>query len=301
MAQQAAAEGQPEAESGGSAEATLQEAARYFQAGMEAFRRRAFREAIRSFRLAAERVPSADIWYNIARAHEELGEYEEAIDSYRRYLREKVDPPDRTQVEEHIRRLQEQAERIRALRQQAPSTGVVQVRSPVRGAKLFLDGRPSGLVPLPAPLALEQGTHTLELRAEGYVPLRVRFDVYPGGTTSVYADPWRPRRAHSVRGTPLWTWVAAGLGVASLGVASWFGLRALNARNEGDLVRARDEAARSDLSLGAALAFGTGALVLYFLERRAVRTRLEPGGLASGEEASGASTRLAVDEERQGR
>ncbi len=280
---------------GGGAEAVLREAAAHFQRGMEAFARRAFREAIRAFRLAAERVPSADLWYNIARAHEELGEYEEAVAHYRRYLREKVDPPDRARVEEHVRRLEEQAERLRVLRQRAPTTGVVQVRSSVRGAKLLVDGEPSGLTPLPAPLALERGEHELELRAEGYAPLRMRFTVYPGLTTGLYAEPWRPRRARSVRGSPLWTWVAAGLGVASLGVSGWFGLRALGARRDGDLSRAREEAFRSDVALGAALGFGLSAVVLYFVERRAVETRLEPGGLAGDVAARSGSSATAVD------
>ena len=256
-------------------EAALREAAEHYRAGMAAFRRRDFREAIRRFRLAAERVPSADLWFNIARAHEELGEYEQAIEQYRRYLREKVDPPDRAQVEAHIAALRKQLERLRAIRQRAPTTGVVQIRSNVRGARIELDGKPSGRTPLPVPLVLPAGSHELRLRAEGYVPFHARVGVYPGMTTGVYADLAPRTVARSVRGKPLWTWVAAGLAAVAAGTSAWFGLRALGRRRQGDLPAARSLAQRSDIALGTALGAALGATVLYFVETRAVDTRLE--------------------------
>ncbi len=293
--QAGASEASPAPAGGEAAGEALREAAEHYQAGMAAYRRRAFREAIRRFRLAADRVPSADLWFNIARAHEELGEYDQAIEHYRRYLREKVDPPDREQVERHVEALREQAERLRAIRQRAPTTGVVQVRSNVRGARIELDGEPSGRTPLPVPLVLPAGDHDLRLQADGYVPFQARVGVYPGVTTGVYADLVPRTVARSVRGTPLWTWVAAGLGVVAAGASAWLGVRALGLRNDGDLQGARDVAARSDLALGTALGLGLGAVVLYFVETRAVETRLEravprdvDGGRAGSSESGAA-------------
>ncbi len=70
-----------------------QRARERFQAGMEHFEAHRYRDAIHEFELAASLVPSADIWFNIARAWEELREFEPAIEYYQRYLRDRVDPP----------------------------------------------------------------------------------------------------------------------------------------------------------------------------------------------------------------
>src|SRR5690606_9604956 len=48
-----------------------QRAREHFMAGVEHFSAHRYREAIRAFSLAAQLVPSADLWFNIARAHEE--------------------------------------------------------------------------------------------------------------------------------------------------------------------------------------------------------------------------------------
>jgi len=65
-----------------------------------------FSEAIHSFQVAASLIPSADLWFNIARCHEQLArarnsaaDYEQAIAYYRRYLTDRVDPPDRAAIE----------------------------------------------------------------------------------------------------------------------------------------------------------------------------------------------------------
>ena len=74
-----------------------------FEQGFAHFEARRFREAIHSFQVAAQLVPSADLWFNIARAHEELGEWEQAIEHYRRYL-ELATPGaiDRDDVRRHL-------------------------------------------------------------------------------------------------------------------------------------------------------------------------------------------------------
>ncbi len=74
--------------------ATARKAQQHFEQGLHQFEAHHFREAIEEFELAANLVPSADLWFNIARAHEELNEYDEAIQYYQRYLRDRVDPPD---------------------------------------------------------------------------------------------------------------------------------------------------------------------------------------------------------------
>ena len=70
-----------------------------FQAGREHFQGHRYREAVRDFELAASLYPSAEISFNIALCYEQLQEYDAAIQYMQRYLREKVDPPDRPEVE----------------------------------------------------------------------------------------------------------------------------------------------------------------------------------------------------------
>ena len=75
---------------------------------MEHYRARRYREALRELELSVAEVPSAEVWFDIGRAHEQLGEYALAIDSYRRYLRDRVDAPDAQRSEEHTSELQSQ-------------------------------------------------------------------------------------------------------------------------------------------------------------------------------------------------
>jgi tetratricopeptide (TPR) repeat protein len=63
-----------------------EEARRHFNLGRELFRSQQYREAIEEFEIArsAKQLPAFD--YNLARCYEELGEIDEAIAAYERYL-----------------------------------------------------------------------------------------------------------------------------------------------------------------------------------------------------------------------
>ncbi len=269
----------PRADSGPEDEGRSARARQHFEAGMRHFNKRSFREAIQEFRLAAQLVPSADLWFNIARAHEELSEYQEAADHYSLYLRDRVDPPDRAQVDALIKRLKERAEEARRAQTQRPTEGTLRVRSNVKGADVEVDGKRSGKTPLNLALTLPPGRHALEVAREGYIPFRSKVGVRAGQTTAAYADLVPETRYRAVRGRRVWTWVvgglAAGAAVASLGL----GIRAARLDNDGDLDGARDWARYSDFALGGALVLGVGAVILYFVEGRAVATeRVGPDG-----------------------
>ncbi|MCS6798582.1 MAG: PEGA domain-containing protein [Myxococcota bacterium] len=252
------------------------QAREHFQAGLVHFRERRFRDAIRAFELAGSLVPSADLWFNIARAHEELGELEPAVQQYRRYLRDRVDPPDRQRVEAHIAALEERIEAERAARRDRPTTGTLLVRATVDGAAIAIDGRPAGQTPLDVPMTLPAGTHRLEVRAEGYVPARAEVSIEPGVHTGAHVRLQPATRYRAVRGRPFWAWIAGGLGVAALGASGYFGVRAAGAVDD-DLQAARRFARASDIALGSALACGLGAIVLWFVERRTLETVREVG------------------------
>ncbi|HJL18451.1 MAG TPA: PEGA domain-containing protein [Sandaracinaceae bacterium LLY-WYZ-13_1] len=248
-----------------------QGARRHFLAGIEHFEEHRYREAIQAFQLAAQLVPSADLWYNIARAHEELSEYELAIEHYQRYLRDRVDPPDRARVEAHIEELRERAAAERERARTEPTEGVLRLTANRDDAEVRLDGEPAGRSPWDEPRELEAGRHDLSVLRQGYVPFRSEVSVEAGVTTAAYADLVPETRFRAIRNDPVFSWIAWGLGVASLGVSIGLGVEAAS-RQSTDLDSARTVAAFSDAALAGAVGFGVLGLVLWFVEGRTVGT-----------------------------
>lgn len=244
----------------------------HFRSGMRAFDERRFRDAIVEFRRASELVPSADLTFNIARAEEELGELDAAIESYRRYLRDRVDPPDREAVEEHIRQLEERAEAMRLSAREAPSTGTLRVDVDRPGAVVRIDGREVGTSPIALPLTYGTGEHQVEVSLDGYVPFRARVRVLPATTVVADARLVRATNYHAVLGRRRFTWVMAGLSAVAAGAAIGLGAHAMSVRDPLDQSEARRFARYSDYALGGAAVFGVGTVTLYFGEGRSVRT-----------------------------
>lgn len=242
-----------------------------FQAGMAHFQARRYREAIHSFQVVADLVPSADLWFNIARAHEELGEWDQAIEHYRRYLRDRVDPPDRARVEQHITVLEERAEAARAARTTTPTSGTLSVRVDVEGAAVRLDDRDVGTSPIDDELTLDAGSHQLLVTRDGYLPFRSQVGIEAGLRTAAYADLQPETRVRAIAGDRIFTWIAFGLGAASLGASIGLGVEA-GSRQSTDLASAREWGGYSDALLGAAIGCAALGLVLWFLEGRAVGT-----------------------------
>lgn len=245
-----------------------------FTQGVAHFEARRFREAIHSFQVAAQLVPSADLWFNIARAHEELGEWEQAIEHYRRYLRDRVDPPDRQQVESHVALLEERAEAARAARLTAPTTGTLTVRVDVEGASVRLDDRDVGQSPLSDDLTLDPGPHQLAVTRDGYLPFRAAVGIEAGLRTAAYVDLQPETRYRTIGGDRIFTWVAFGLSAAALGVSIGLGVEAASRQGPDpmQMASAREWGAWSDAALGGAIGFAALGLVLFFLEGQSVRT-----------------------------
>ncbi len=259
-----------------------QDARQHFRAGMEHYQARRFREAIQSFALAAQLVPSADLWFNIARSHEQLNEPALAAEYYQRYLRDRVDPPDRAEIEQQIAALQERAEAERAARRTRPTTGTLRVEASVAGSEVRVDDHAAGRAPIALPISLLPGRHRVAVVREGYVPFRSEVQIDAGVVTAAYADQTRATEYRAIRGPRIWTWVVGGLGVAALGTSVGFGVVASGQQSDGRLARARDTATVSDVFLGSSLALLVGATLLYFVEGRAVGTeRVSGAGPAS--------------------
>lgn len=259
----------PPATSPENLEAT-QQAREHFMAGVEHFSAHRYRDAIRSFSLAAQIIPSADLWFNIARAHEELSEYPEAIEHYQRYLRDRVDPPDRAEIERHITVLEQRAEAEREARRTQPTTGTLRLSANRDGAEIRLDGESAGQAPWAEPREVAPGRHGLVVTREGYIPFRSEVSVEAGVPTAAYADLSPETRYRAIQADRIFTWIAWGLGVAALGTSIGLGVEA--ASRQANLADAREWAAYSDGLLGGAIGLGVVGLILFFVEGRSVGT-----------------------------
>jgi hypothetical protein len=261
----ATSEGAPAAATG---ERSQARARAHFATAMEHYRALRYREAIHEFRLSIAELPSADVWFNIGRAHEQLGEYALAIEHYRLYLRDRVDAPDAAEVEQSIARLESHRRASHALDRQAGSGGSLAIEASEPGTLLLLDGEKLGISPMERVLRVSSGRHRLEASRAGHMPFRADVEVQPGALSMAYVQ-LRPLAQRAPPAERLWTWIAAGASACALLTSGALGLIALDRRDAGEWQDARRSAVASDVALGAGLGLAIGAALLYFVEARA--------------------------------
>ncbi len=140
-----------------------------YRQGVEHFKQKQFADAIREFNKAYRLDPNPVLVFNMARAFEELKQYESAIEYYRKYLEMLPDAPDRKTVEESIRTLE-------ILQKQAATPVLVPltVTSKPDGARVFVDGREVGTTPLKT--TVPAGHHYLAVEADGHERHASEFD-----------------------------------------------------------------------------------------------------------------------------
>jgi tetratricopeptide (TPR) repeat protein len=261
-----------------------------FRAGVEHYEAGRYQEAIHSFQVAGSLVPSADLWFNIgsayeqmARARGEVSDYELAVANYRRYLTERVDPPDRAAVEANITALEERLEAARSALRERATTGELRLRSTFEGAAVTVDAEPAGTTPLETQQQLPSGTHRVDATREGYLPYAAQVGIERGlGATALIAlEPARTHRA--ITGDPVFAWVSWGLGALSLAGSIGLGIAAQGLvpaeYNEAALGDARTMGAFSDACLAGAAGFAVIGIALYFIESNAVGMVTERGGV----------------------
>jgi tetratricopeptide (TPR) repeat protein len=231
---------------------------------MAHYRARRYREAIHEFELSNTNVPNADVWFNIGRAHEQLGEFRLAIESYRRYLGERADAPDVREVRDHIEELTGRGEASLDSPERRAEHGSLAIDADQAGALVVLDGRRLDVAPIDKILEVSPGTHRLEVSREGYVPFRAMIDVQPGALSAAYVDLRPLTQPPPAKGTSLWTWLAGGASAAALITGTTLGVVAMKRRDQGDLEAANELARASDIALGSALTLAVGAAILHF-------------------------------------
>jgi tetratricopeptide (TPR) repeat protein len=87
-------------------EARRDEARQNFQHGQELFEARDYRAAMATFECSFRNVPHHSTLYNIARAAEFAGEFQQALEAWRGYLRMNPNAEDRAEIEDRIRGLE---------------------------------------------------------------------------------------------------------------------------------------------------------------------------------------------------
>lgn len=246
----------------------IDEAQRHIAAGLERFRQRDYAGAIQEFELANAAVPTPELWYNISRAREMLTDYRGAVEDLRRYLRDKVDPPDRAAVERHIAELErlDEIRRAALARQAVGQTLRVEVEGDAAATTVSLDGRSQRAEAFATPAQTTDGVHRVEVTRPGSQPWVARVRVRAGESAAVFANPARAT-VYRTRAAPhIASAVLGGLGLAALGVSGYFAVRAATEDCSG--CDAQWEAAhRSDIFLGTGAVLAVGAAVAFFIER----------------------------------
>ncbi len=143
------------------------EARSRFYTGAQLYQDGDYEAALLEFRESARLRPVPVVTFNIAQTLRAMHRYPEAIEELRRYLAESGEelPPDR------------RATVVRTIRALERRIATVTLSVEPRGAEIRVDGRVVGTAPLEGPLLLASGRRSLEVTAEGYVPVRDEVEV----------------------------------------------------------------------------------------------------------------------------
>jgi tetratricopeptide (TPR) repeat protein len=124
----------------------------HFDRGVTAFADKRFAEALDEFEAAYRAEPVFQVLYNIGQVNVALGRSVEAVAAYDEYLKagaSAIAAARRREVKDEIAR-------------QVAHIGTIGVATHPDGADIRLDGRLVGRTPLPAPIKVNPGKHTVE-------------------------------------------------------------------------------------------------------------------------------------------
>lgn len=269
----------PAAPSAAAHTAGVREAREHFKGASEHYRAGRFREALRGFELAERLLPSPELSFNIARAHEQLGEIEAAIEHYERYVAARGQASDVGSVQARIAALRGSLEQrpVRAM-----DTAALRIDAEP-GAEIKLDGRLLGVAPIERIVWVEPGKHVLEAELAGHAPYRGEIDAPAGsmvaGSVELVQHSSVPERGDRARsrgpsgGASLPVWIAGGVSIASAAVSGAASVSAESSRSGGDLSAARSADGVAGIALASALTSGVLAAVLYFAAPEHVESR----------------------------
>ena len=92
-------------------DAATRTAKRHFERGEKLYALTRFSEALDEYQKAFEAKPIPDFLFNIGQCYRNLGDYQQAIFSFKKYLKLEPDAPDKDKVDKLIDELEEKQER----------------------------------------------------------------------------------------------------------------------------------------------------------------------------------------------
>ncbi|WP_437619593.1 PEGA domain-containing protein [Sorangium sp. So ce1151] len=151
-----------------------QQARKLFKEGVDAFAQARWADARAAFLAALALNPHYTIRGNLGASELKLGRYRDAAEHLARYARELTEDATSTAAER---------ERGAAMYAEAQAkVGTLVVRTDVDGAQVFVDGMLRGQTPLPDPVFVDPGAHTISVRHEDYDTKNSAVQLGAGGT-----------------------------------------------------------------------------------------------------------------------
>jgi len=172
-----------------------------------------------AYGLVGDHPARFQILFNIARAHERLFRYDDALDAYSRYLEEGG-----AELENYAT-VQATVETLRGM------LGTLIITVNVPEAEIWVDDRLVGTAP--GSVSVPGGRHTVELRTRNYIAQQTEVQVAARGEAELFFE--LEELADEYQGlSPLFFYGGVGATVVALGVGIGFGVSALGARSTVD-------------------------------------------------------------------
>lgn len=244
----AAAQDEPAEADAAEAPAEAPDARELFSRGQAAYERGDYEDSVEAWEAGYELDPQPLLQYNLGQAYERLGELPKAVGAFETYL-ENADPSDPNQ--------QRARSQLAAIRERLGRTSVVISGGP-DGAAILIDGEDRGRTPRPDPIAVEPGSHQVEVVLEGYRPFEAMVSVAAGRSVEVEAVLEEDTGAEE--GPPLVPIILWAGGGAALIAGAILGGVALGKANGADTSDGPDADSARGLALGADIAIGVGVL-----------------------------------------
>jgi hypothetical protein len=174
----AAAPAAPSASASGSPDdAKKNEAKEHFVKGVDLMQLEQWDAALVEFNASLALFATRNARKNAATCLRQLGRFAEALDEYELLLKEyggQLSPQDLDFVNKSIADLKN-------------VTGFIVIETSVAGATVVIDSKPRGTTPLPGPVRVGQGTHTIRVIKEGYIPFETTSPVLGKQTVKIEA------------------------------------------------------------------------------------------------------------------
>jgi tetratricopeptide (TPR) repeat protein len=206
-----------------------QEARTLFERGVEALGQERFADALRAFQAAYRLDPRPMLLYNIGLCQRELGDPVAARATLVRYL-EQAGPEGPADLGEAAREVLAGLDAL---------LGTIAVDVDQAGARVFVDGAEAGVAPLPEPLRVAPGAHTITAQLAGFESAEQTVTVGAGESLAAAltlrpSPPPLPLPAPDDGGVPSsgWFWASVGIGGAATVAAIVTGSLGLQARSD---------------------------------------------------------------------